>query len=538
MRTGTRQTGRLFRWRCSPNAYRHGLTIFAASSFVLLAALVRPSVADSGATRPAVELVAPPPAAEQERIGKEIHELFAAELGAASSERRRAAAQKLIDESDRKTIDDATRFVLLSDARDIALAGGDFQESWNAVSELEEHFTVDGPAMKLELLQRFRKGKGSTDSARVASNCALELASEYAAVDKYPDAERALSLADALAAQSRDRYAIDLAKKRANEIRWTESRYRSAMTALKALTNNHKDPDANLTVGQFYCFAKHEWPRGLPYLSRGADHTLAKLASEDLGAPATGAAQLNLANEWWTAAERSPEPIKSSMILRALEWYGRAQAGLTGLQQEIATKRIAQGTQLVGASQAAPHRVVDLMRYVDLKADAIEGDWAREGTGIKSTGRANAKLIIPYEPPAEYDFTVVYTRLGGHDQVAQIFPVSDSELAWSVGSWGKTMALAADGKALWSGEDPHCTDTGKEYTSVVKVRRAGIEITFNGRKVAEYTGPLSGLSAPRESKLPNAKALGLLTWYGTSQRFSKMELTEITGTGHVLTNAP
>ena len=538
MRTGASLTGPLFRWRCSPNAYQRGLTLFAASSFVLLRALVHVSVADSGATRPAAELVAPPSKGEQDRIGKEIHELFATELAATSPEGRRAAAQKLIDESGRKTIDDATRFVLLTDAREIALAGGDFEESWNAVSELEEHFTVDGPAMKLELLQRFRKGKGSTDSARVASNCALELAGEYAAVDKYPDAERALSLADALAAESRDGYAIDLAKKRANEIRWTESRYRAAMTAMKTLSSNKTDADANLTLGQFYCFAKREWPRGLPYLSHGADHTLAKLASEDLDAPATGAAQLNLANAWWTAAERSPEPIKSSMILRALEWYRRAQAGLTGLQQEIATKRIAQGIELVGASQAEPHRVVDLMRYLDLKADAIEGDWAREGTGIKSTGRTNAKLIIPYEPPAEYDFTVVYTRLGGHDQIAQIFPVSDSELAWSVGSWGKAMTLAADGKALWSGEDPHCTDTGKEYTSVVKVRQAGIEITLNGRKVAEYTGPLSGLSAPRESKLPNTKALGLLTWYGTSQRFSKIELTEIRGTGHVLTNAP
>ena len=172
MRTETRQTPCLFSSRCSPNAYRRGLTIIAASSLVLLVALMHPSVADSGATRPAVELVAPPPAAEQERIGKEIHEIFAAELAATSPEGRRAAAQQLIDESDRKTIDDATRFVLLTDARDIALAGGDFQESWDAVSALEEHFTVDGPAMKLELLQRFRKGKGSTDSARVASDCA------------------------------------------------------------------------------------------------------------------------------------------------------------------------------------------------------------------------------------------------------------------------------------------------------------------------------------------------------------------------------
>ena len=268
---------------------------------------------------------------------------------------------------------------------------------------------------------------------------------------------------------------------------------------------------------------------------RGADHTLAKLASEDLGAPATGAAQLNLANAWWTAAALA-RTVQVQHDTPGDGVVSKCQAGLTGLQQEIATKRIAQGTQLVGVAGRA-HRVVDLMRYVDLKADAIEGDWGRGG-GNKEHGRANAKLIIPYEPPAEYDFTVVYTRLGGHDQIAQIFPVSDSELAWSVGSWGKAMALAADRKALWSGEDPHCTDTGKEYTSVVKVRRGGIEITFNGRKVAEYTGPLSGLSAPRECKLPNTKALGLLTWYGTSQRFSKIELTEITGIGHVLTNAP
>lgn len=169
MRMRTSQAGRLFTRRCSPSAYRHGLTTCAASSCVLLAALVRPSVADSGTTRPAAELVAPPSKGEQDRIGKEIHELFATELAATSPEGRRAAAQKLIDESGRKTIDDATRFVLLADAREIALAGGDFQESWNAVNELEEHFTVDGPAMKLELLQRFRKGKGSTDSARVAS---------------------------------------------------------------------------------------------------------------------------------------------------------------------------------------------------------------------------------------------------------------------------------------------------------------------------------------------------------------------------------
>jgi hypothetical protein len=528
--------GRAVGYERRPEWHRLG-RLWRAIAYAVIPTLAASAVFaadDADSTRPAPTKATPPSELEQKRIGVQVHELFAVELAATSPQARHSAAQKLVDEADGDRIDDQTRFVLLSDALNLSVAAGDATGAWRALDDLEARFAIDGPAMKLDALQRIRKSGASLESCRIACPLALELADQFVTVDKYPDAERTLTLADALAVQSRDAYAMELTRKHTASVRSLESRYKSATTALKTLERNPKDPDANLTVGQYFCFVKRDWPRGLPYLAKGADGVLAQLAISDLAAPQDGKGQLALANQWWSSAERRAEPLRTSMLLRAANWYGQAKGQLTGLDQELAAKRLRAASDLASSSNAIPHRTVDLLRMINLKTDALEGDWVREGVAIKSGGRTNARIILRYEPPEEYDYTIVYTRLSGRDQVAQIFPVSDSQLAWSVGSWGKEMKLGARGRELAASEDSHCTDSGKEFTSIVKVRRGGIEVTLNGKKVAEYNGALTGLSSPSDSQLPSNKALGILTWYGDSQKFSRIELTEISGTGHPL----
>jgi hypothetical protein len=95
------------------------------------------------------------------------------------------------------------------------------------------------------------------------------------------------------------------------------------------------------------------------------------------------------------------------------------------------------------------------------------------------------------------------------------------------------MRLAADGRDLSTQEDPACSEVDKPMRCVIKVRRGGVEVSLNGRTVADYRGALDGLRAPREHATDDPKALGIGAWYLVRAAFTKVEVTEVSGPGRV-----
>ena len=108
-----------------------------------------------------------------------------------------------------------------------------------------------------------------------------------------------------------------------------------------ALEKTPGNPDANLVMGKYYCFAKNDWDKGMPMLALGNDEALKALAVQELQGAASSTEQATLGDGWWNQAENQDERTKKVMKARAGVWYAQALPGLSGLAKGKVEKRLA-----------------------------------------------------------------------------------------------------------------------------------------------------------------------------------------------------
>ena len=110
-----------------------------------------------------------------------------------------------------------------------------------------------------------------------------------------------------------------------------------------------------MTVGQWYCFVKGDWEKGLPLLAKGSREDLAQLAKQDLAKPATATEQASVGDAWWALAEKDRTEAKASFRSRALFWYEKASPGLSGLEKVRVEKQIETLAQASGGESHQPN---------------------------------------------------------------------------------------------------------------------------------------------------------------------------------------
>jgi hypothetical protein len=103
------------------------------------------------------------------------------------------------------------------------------------------------------------------------------------------------------------------------------------------------DAQANLIVGRFECFARDDFEKGLPLLSKGSDPALKAAALADLAKPSAGPAFKAAGDAWWEqAATETKDPAAAEQCrARAGYWYRLAVAQLDGLSRTQVEKRLA-----------------------------------------------------------------------------------------------------------------------------------------------------------------------------------------------------
>ena len=87
------------------------------------------------------------------------------------------------------------------------------------------------------------------------------------------------------------------------------------------------------------------------HLSKGSDSQLKKLASETLAGPSGADAQFQLANGWWSQANKLEGVPSDNVKAYAGELYQSALPGLTGLSKVTAEKRLAEVPKSVAAAR-------------------------------------------------------------------------------------------------------------------------------------------------------------------------------------------
>src|SRR5262249_43533904 len=134
----------------------------------------------------------------------------------------------------------------------------------------------------------------------------------------------------------------DALKQQYNRLQEQAVAYKRIETLRPALARDLADPAANLALGNYLCFQKGEWERGLPMLAMGSEQGLAELARSDLATPASAAEQEALGDCWLDEANANEGAPRLQAQRRAYHWYLKALPALDGDDRVRVERRVAE----------------------------------------------------------------------------------------------------------------------------------------------------------------------------------------------------
>ena len=202
-----------------------------------------------------------------------------------------------------------------------------------------------------------------------------------------------------------------------------------------------------------------------------------------------------------------------------------------------------------GDDSARWQNAVNLLPLLNPAKHVLSGAWtvangklASDETGDPDKGAA--RIEIPYSPPEEYDFRIVFTRTrlpldtGGGD-IVQIVSQSRRQLAWVMGGFGNNVlgfesinGERAD-KSAFSIKRANCLQSGRQYTAVVSVRKNGAAAYLDGALIAQCKTHYRDATLEPVWMLRSTELLGLAT-YGSPTVFERVEVLEVTGQGKII----
>ena len=190
----------------------------------------------------------------------------------------------------------------------------------------------------------------------------------------------------------------------------------------------------------------------------------------------------------------------------------------------------------LSANDPAWARALNLMPLIDPEKDAVKGKWTVQDGCLTSGNEKFERIQIPYEPPEEYDYRIVFSRSQGNDAVVQFFSCAGHAVMWMMGGDNNRVF----GFAYFGGKDAGhhsaavrtaaCLTNGRNYTSILQVRRGGVKAYVDDRLVTHLNTDFSDATLHPLWDLPDHKLLGVGSW-SSSIAFQKIELLEITGKG-------
>ena len=243
---------------------------------------------------------------------------------------------------------------------------------FTAADQMAAMYEIDALSVKSDAALKVSLRGDSPAAAAENVKAAMELIDPLLDAQEYPMATKILSSARPAAASEPALASIVQQRFAAIEmLRIARDRVAPSMEKLKTAPN---DPAANLAVGKYLCFSKHEWEAGIPLLARGSDPALKHLATLEISRPTAGDDIVRIADGWWDLAAKESGAIKRDMRARAAVWYQPALSSVNGLTREKVDKRLqematetAQATASVSAGYA--HLATGACT-IELKVDA------------------------------------------------------------------------------------------------------------------------------------------------------------------------
>jgi len=479
---------------------------------------------------PPTQRIPEPDAEAQKQAVKALKDLFKDEYTRKTASDQVDLARKLIATSADPSMDMATKFACLTEARDLAVAASDPALAMEALTLLGKSYLLAVPAAKLAVLNKLSTGAKDAEKIRVLAKAYQDLAKDSVASEDYDAASAAAAKGEMLARAIKDASLVERAADLKKDLSALKSEYQKVKTSI----DNPSGGDAD-AVGRYFCFVRNDWAAGLKLLAESGKPPLKELAAKDLANPDTTDGQVEVGDGWWQLAQAEKMAWKKLNIVgRARRWYEMAQPHVTALVKVRVNKRLAE------IESTAPGGGMNLLQMIDPKRDAVRGEWTLEDGVLVDRGEQTLALQIPYQPPEEYDLFVAVKRLGGTDSVGIGVVVGGSQAVVCIDGYPTNgMVLTGfellDGKILRDQATPayrgkQLIEGDKPTPIVVQVRKSSVTLFVGGKRIASLEGAAGKLSNRTDSGTPDPKALFIGGWNG-KMGFTDIRIMPLSGPG-------
>jgi hypothetical protein len=415
----------------------------------------------------------------------------------------------------------------LREARDLAVQAGEVDLALSAIDEMARSFAVDGPSLKMAILLKIGSQVHDADNARAIAKGFLAVVPDAVRGDNYEIATTALSKAEVPAKTAQDPGLVIRIVELRREIAALKEEYQRVKSSLDVPL-----PSDGEAVGRYLCFVKESWQQGLKHLAETAKAPLNTLAEKDLANPTTAEKQAEVADGWWELGQKEKNTWKRARILaRSERWYRSALSSATGLLQTRIEKKLDE-------IESSEPGFINLLKVVDLQKDTVGGVWKWQDGALVSSDGEFARVELPYQPPPEYDFRVIFSRSTGDLDIVQILTHTGKSFMWGMAIGSRRFGFGTvRGSWLTDKDKDNPTlvelepfDKDRRYTSLVQVRRDGVKAFIDGKLVRDYKTHFDELGPHPGYKLRNETLLGIGTYRGITI-FHKVDLIEIGGKG-------
>jgi serine/threonine protein kinase len=193
-------------------------------------------------------------------------------------------------------------------------------------------------------------------------------------------------------------------------------------------------------------------------------------------------------------------------------------------------------TPVAAASTAG---AINLLALVDVKRDAVAGDWTMTGKELALAKGIYGALEFQTAVPEEYDFEIEFTPQSDGNNVNQYITAGGQSFAWKLNAHARTPPLYGfellDGKFSKDTTEARteiskALQIGTRYRSTIEVRKGSLRALLDGEEIVKWTGDFSRFSMENGTKLSNPKHLGVGA-YKRGVVFHKAELRPAGGVG-------
>lgn len=204
-------------------------------------------------------------------------------------------------------------------------------------------------------------------------------------------------------------------------------------------------------------------------------------------------------------------------------------------------RRVATELASKAVAKSQPKESIDLLTLVDPERDAVAGEWQVVDGRLESPKRFGARLEIPFEPPAEYELTVIATPLDEPNGLI-LGQLLDGRRFVTLINHNVQPDKAASALENVDGQNVRNNATtlmadllqkDRPSQTIVTVRKDSVVVRCDGRTIIDWEGKPEQLSLGDYWETPNKNTL-FLGAYDCRYRFSRVSLAPISGIGKPL----